>query len=129
MYLEHSDDIGRNMEADFTKRAESFTAEERISGFNMNMAKDGQLSHNAEELTKDVLDGRWGGGQAKRRWLIGDYEAGDVVFHNPYLIHGAAKNEDPQGRIRLSTDLRFYEEGAPLDERWMRSVWHPDDGL
>ena len=52
-----------------------------------------------------------------------------MVFHNPYLLHGAAKNEDPLGRIRLSTDLRFYEEGAALDERWMRQVWSPDDGL
>jgi phytanoyl-CoA hydroxylase len=29
----------------------------------------------------------------------------------------------------LSTDLRFYEEGAALDTRWMRDVWSPDDGL
>lgn len=128
MYMEHSDEIGRSMEADFTKRAESLTPEERISGFNVNMAKDGQLSHDAGELTKDFMSGRWGEAK-KRRWLVGDYEAGDVIFHNPYLIHGSAKNEDPQGRIRLSTDLRFYEEGAPLDERWMQSVWQPDDGL
>ncbi|KAK4972543.1 hypothetical protein LTR66_011309 [Elasticomyces elasticus] len=123
MYLEHSDDVGRAMEKDFTERAKDFTPEERISGFNQNMARDGQLSHNAEELGKTLYK------DAKHRWLIADYEAGDVVFHNPYLIHGAAKNEDPLGRIRLSTDLRFYEEGAPLDERWMRSVWRPDDGL
>lgn len=123
MYLEHSDDIGRAMEADFMKRAEHFTAEQRISGFNQNMAKDGQLSHNAEELAKTLYQER------PHKWLVADYEAGDVVFHNPYLIHGAAKNEDPLGRIRLSTDLRFYEEGAPLDKRWMQSVWKPEDGL
>jgi len=49
-------------------------------------------------------------------WLVGEYEAGDVVFHNPYLICGSTKNEDKQGRIRLSTALRFYE-GAALDKR------------
>lgn len=128
MYLEHSDDIGKDMEVDFTKRAEHFTSEERISGFNQNMARDGQLSHNVIDFMQDLQNGTFGAKRKKRRWLAGNYEAGDVVFHNPYLIHGAVKNQDPQGRIRLSTDLRFYEEGAPLDKRWMQ-IWRPDDGL
>ena len=38
-----------------------------------------------------------------------------MVFQNPNLIHGRAKNEDPLGGIRLSMDLRLCEEGAPLD--------------
>ena len=132
MYLEHSDAIGRDMEADFNARAADFSDAERISGFNANMARDGQLSHNVDELTRELEAGAFGGGAKggkRRRWLVGDFQAGDVVFHNPYLIHGAVKNEDPEGRIRLSTDLRFYEEGSQLDERWMRSVWRPDDGL
>ena len=129
MYLENSDDIGKDMEDDFNLRAAHFSHAERINGFNVNMARDGQLSHNADELTRDLMEGTFGAKGRKRRWLVGDYKAGDVVFHNPYLIHGAVKNEDPEGRIRLSTDLRFYEEGSHLDERWMRSVWKPDDGL
>jgi phytanoyl-CoA hydroxylase len=131
MYLEDSTELGKAMEADFMKRAEHFTEEERINGFNANMARDGQLSHNVVELTEEIESGAWGGAELKkrRRWLTGDYEAGDVVFHNPWMVHGAQKNEDPQGRIRLSTDLRFYEEGSKMDERWMRSVWTPDDGL
>lgn len=120
MYLEGSTDTGKKMEKEFREAAKELGPEERVSGFNKNMARDGQLSHDAEELGRRV------GGE--RRWLIADYEAGDVVFHNPYLIHGAAKNEDRSGRIRLSTDLRFYEEGAPLDKRWMQ-VWRPGDGL
>ena len=128
MYLEHSDDVGKDMEADFMKRAEHFTPEERINGFNKNMARDGQLSHNVENFHQEILSGSFGDKQRRRKWLVGNYEAGDVVFHNPYLIHGAVKNEDPQGRIRLSCDLRFYEEGAPLDNRWME-FWRPDDGL
>lgn len=128
MYLEDSSSIGKAMEADFMQRAETFTKEERINGFNVNMAKDGQLSHNAHELSEEILNGKFSGGKS-RRWLAGNYEAGDVVFHNPYMIHGAVKNEDPLGRIRLGTDLRFYEEGADLDQRWMQSVWRPDDGL
>lgn len=131
MYLENSTDIGIAMEKDFNDRAATagFSREEIINGFNVNMAKDGQLSHNASQLTKEIESGLHGGAERKRRWLVADYEAGDVVFHNPYMIHGAIKNDDPRGRIRLSTDLRFYEEGSKLDERWMRSVWTPDDGL
>lgn len=130
MYLENSTDVGMAMERDFNERSADFSPEERINGFNVNMAKDGQLSHDAVELTEAIERGEHGGAQGKkRRWLVGDYEAGDVVFHNPYMIHGAVKNDDPQGRIRLSTDLRFYEEGSRLDERWMQDVWRPGDGL
>lgn len=129
MYMEDSTDVGKAMEADFMRRAEDFTHEERINGFNENMSKDGQLSHNVFELNSDIVSGKYGGASKHRRWLVGNYEAGDVVFHNPYMIHGAIKNEDPQGRIRVACDLRFYEEGASMDERWMRDVWSPDDGL
>lgn len=129
MYLEDSTDVGMAMEKDFNDRAMDFSPEERINGFNVNMARDGQLSHNVVELTDAIEAGRHGGEKRKRRWLVGDYEAGDVVFHNPYMIHGAVKNDDPMGRIRLSTDLRFYEEGSALDERWMKDVWTPEDGL
>ncbi|KAF2171126.1 hypothetical protein M409DRAFT_19097 [Zasmidium cellare ATCC 36951] len=129
MYLENSTDVGKAMEEDFNSRAKELSPEERINGFNVNMARDGQLSHDAVELTSAIQEGVHGGERMKRRWLVGDYEAGDVVFHNPYMIHGAVKNEDPNGRIRLSTDLRFYEEGSELDERWMRDVWRPGDGL
>ena len=31
-------------------------------------------------------------GKGKLRWLVGNYEAGDVVFHNPWMIHAATKN-------------------------------------
>lgn len=38
----------------------------------------------------------------------------------------------PEGRIRLSTDLRFYDkkdwDGGRADERWMK-VWEIGDGL
>ena len=128
MYMENSTEVGKAMESDFMKRAQHMTKEERINAFNVNMSGDGQLSHNAYELDRDILAGAFGGGK-RRKWLVANFEAGDVVFHNPYMIHGEIKNEDPKGRIRLGTDLRFYEEGASLDERWMRDVWKPDDRL
>ena len=119
MYIENSSRLGRAMEADFMERAQSLPEEERLSGFNRNMAANGQLAQDAATF-----------GAGKGRWLTANYEAGDVVFHNPYMIHGAVKNEDFEtGRIRLSTDLRFYEEGSKMDERWMQRFWAPDDGL
>lgn len=121
MYLENSNVLGAEIEAEFERNAKTLSAEERMDAFNKHMNKDGFLSHDAEEFGRMKAGG-------KLRWLVGDYEAGDVVFHKPYMIHAATKNEDELGRIRLSSDLRFYEEGAALDQRWMK-VWRHDDGL
>jgi len=44
------------------------------------------------------------------------------------MIHGAAMNSDKNGRIRLSTDLRFYNEGMEVDNRW-KKLWTPGDNL
>ncbi|KAJ6447022.1 phytanoyl-CoA dioxygenase [Purpureocillium lavendulum] len=124
MYLSDSTPLGRSIEDDFTQRAAQMTHEERISAFNVNMEKYGQLSQNAAEFR----DAHRGGQGALRRWLVADYEAGDVVFHDPYMIHTSTRNEDEARRIRLSTDLRFYREGSDLDKRWMK-FWTPGDGL
>jgi phytanoyl-CoA hydroxylase len=121
LYLEDSTLLGKAIEADFSERANEFTPEEKISAFNRNMTSTGTLAQDAVAFGREERTGN--------RWLTANFGAGDVVFHNPYLVHGAGKNEDPEGRIRLSTDLRFYEEGIEgMDERWMK-VWSPDDGL
>jgi phytanoyl-CoA hydroxylase len=88
------------------------------------MEKNGQLSQNADEFATEHAANE----HVKRRWLVANYEAGDVVFHDPYMIHTSTMNEDAEGRIRLSTDLRFYEEGSDMDMRWMK-FWTPGDGL
>lgn len=121
LYLSDSTTLGKSIEKDFTARAASFSEEERISAFNANMSKFGTLSDAADDFLENKAKG-------KGRWLTAAYEAGDVVFHDPYAIHGSSKNQDPQGRIRLSTDLRFYEEGSDIDQRWMK-YWTPGDGL
>ncbi|KAI4092151.1 MAG: hypothetical protein LQ344_003634 [Seirophora lacunosa] len=121
MYLEDSTSLGKDLEAEFLQKARHLPKQERIDAFNEFMAHDGFMSHDAVEF-REEHQGKAG------RWLVGDYEAGDVVFHNPWMIHAATKNEDERGRIRLASDLRFYEEGARLDRRWMK-VWTHDDGL
>ncbi|KAL8683466.1 MAG: hypothetical protein Q9224_006682 [Gallowayella concinna] len=121
MYLENSTPLGKELENEFLRKAQHLPKQERIDAFNKFMAKDGFMSHDAVEF-QNMHKEKVG------RWLVGDYEAGDVVFHNPWMVHAATKNEDEKGRIRLASDLRFYEEGAKLDQRWMK-VWTHDDGL
>ena len=121
MYLENSNALGEEIEAEFARNAEGILSpSERIDAFNAHMNKDGFLSHDAEEFGRTKAGGNL-------RWLVGDYEAGDVVFHKQHMIHAATKNEDELGRIRLASDLRFYEAGTALDERWMK-IWRHDDG-
>ncbi|KAI4287408.1 MAG: hypothetical protein L6R35_003331, partial [Caloplaca aegaea] len=105
MYLENSTSLGKDLEADFLRKAEHLPKQERIDAFNKFMTDDGFMSHDAVEFREEHKE-------KAGRWLVGDYEAGDVVFHNPWMIHAATKNEDERGRIRLASDLRFYEEGA-----------------
>jgi phytanoyl-CoA hydroxylase len=47
------------------------------------MARDGQLSHNVRDFTEEIQKGSFGDRTRERKWLVGNYEAGDVVFHNP----------------------------------------------
>ncbi|RAK99624.1 phytanoyl-CoA dioxygenase family protein [Aspergillus ibericus CBS 121593] len=118
MYLEGSTDIGRQTEAEFTRKATNLTDEERVSAFNKNMSDGGSLSRDTVAY----------GENAQRKWLITEYEAGDVIFHDPFLVHASCKNKDLERRIRLATDLRFVDSNKPYDKRWMK-VWRPLDGL
>lgn len=126
MYLSDSVPLGRQIEDDFSRRAQVLSNEERLSAFNVHMEKYGQLSQDANEFsnTYPVVDDA----QDARTWMGAQYEAGDVVFHDPYIVHCSTKNEGVDGRIRVSTDVRFYEEGSSIDDRWMK-LWTPGDGL
>ncbi|KAJ5282319.1 hypothetical protein N7497_002516 [Penicillium chrysogenum] len=118
MYLEGSTDIGQKCEAEFSRNAHNLSDEERVSAFNKNMSDGGFLSRYTVAYGKEV----------RRKWLIAEYEAGDVIFHNPWMVHASCKNKDPNGKIRLATDLRFVDPEKPYDHRWMK-VWRPLDGL
>jgi phytanoyl-CoA hydroxylase len=111
MYLEDSVTIGEKTEAEFAANATNLTPEERVSAFNKNMSDGGFLSRDTREYGKEK----------GRRWLITEYEAGDVIFHNPYLVHASCKNVDPENRIRLATDLRFVDATKDYDKVSMTS--------
>lgn len=117
IYLEGSDAFGRQKEAEFTILNAELPPEERISAYNKHMA--------AGWLTKDLVTLA---DQTDQRWLIASYEAGDMVVHSPYMIHAATMNVDPNGRMRLSTDIRYQRVTDAIDERWSNH-WTPNDNL
>ena len=121
LYLENSVPLGQAFEEEFTKNNATLSDAERLSAFNVNMMDRGNLSRDAGEFAREKGQGR--------RWLVADYEAGDVVFHHPCMIHASGVNRDPKGRIRLATDLRFADRAAPYDERWAYKYFEPGDGL
>jgi ectoine hydroxylase-related dioxygenase (phytanoyl-CoA dioxygenase family) len=116
IYLEGSDGWGRTMEAEFSLKNAELSPEERLSAYNKNMNEGGWLTKNVPELA-DRLN---------TRWLMADYEAGDMVVHSPYMIHASTRNESPDGRMRLSTDIRFQRASDRIDPRW-QNHWHPGD--
>ena len=80
--------------------------EEAKYAFNSNMRATGLLSDNPIEFAREH----------GRRWLVTDYEAGDVVLHKPHKIHSSAINTDADNVIRLATDLRFCDSSRPYDK-------------
>ena len=107
VYLEGSDALGRQMEADFSRRNKDLPRFEQISAYNKNMGQ-GWLSKDLRSLAE----------KADGRWLMADYEAGDMVVHSAYMIHAATDNTDPAGRMRLSTDIRYQNVRDEIDARW-----------
>ncbi|KAJ4309218.1 hypothetical protein N0V84_011639 [Fusarium piperis] len=110
IYLEGGDKLGADIEENFARKAKAagMSDEEMRNAFNSNMMSTGFLSEGPADF------GRTHG----KRWLVSEYEAGDVIFHTPHMIHTYTINHDPSGRIRLSTDLRFVNSKRPWDTRW-----------
>lgn len=118
LYLEGSDAVGRRMEREFAARNAELSPEERISAYNRNMAEGGWVGKDLPEMAE----------RFDSRWLMADYEAGDMVVHSAYMIHAASDNIDPLGRIRLSTDIRYQNIRKEIDARWSNH-WSLDDML
>ena len=88
IYLERSLPVGRKVEDMFTKmsQAQNMTLEDQRNAYNSNVshgspggAHKEQMSSNGS-LSTDPVRFSHDGGEG-RRWLVGDYEAGDVVLH------------------------------------------------
>lgn len=117
IYLEGSDRLGRQMEAEFAAKNAELSPEQRISAYNKNMAEGGWVGKNLAEMA-DRFDARW---------LIADYEAGDLMLHSAYMIHASTMNTHPTN-IRLSTDIRYQRVRDEIDARWQQH-WTLNDML
>jgi ectoine hydroxylase-related dioxygenase (phytanoyl-CoA dioxygenase family) len=118
VYLEGSDAWGRKMEAEFSSLNVNMPPEERINAYNRNMAEAGWITKDLPTLSDRLM----------ARWLLADYEAGDMVIHSAYMIHAATENKDPGNHMRLSTDIRYQLIADQVDVRW-NNDWSPADGL
>ena len=120
IYLEKGHKLGEEQENLFTTNAKAagMTDEQAKYAFNANMADTGLLD------PEPAAYGR----RFDRKWLVADYEAGDVVLHTAYMIHASTMNHDEKGVIRLATDLRFVDSSREWDSRWDK-VYEMDDGL
>jgi hypothetical protein len=62
------------------------------------------------------------------RWLVTDFQAGDMMVHGAHIIHASLDNVDPEGMVRLSTDIRYQSTTEVIDPRW-QNHWAENDGL
>ena len=75
------------------------------------------------DVDRDLVKGGWFTNDYQElsdltgtRWLLGDYQAGDVIIMGTHLFHGSLRNERPQ--VRFTCDVRFQPAADPVDERW-----------
>lgn len=118
VYLEGSHALGSKLEAEFQQKAADLKPEERINAYNRHMTEGGWVSKDLPDMAE----------RFDTRWLAADYEAGDVVLHSPYMIHASTTNRSQDGRIRLSTDIRYQNVDDEIDARWANH-WSLDDML
>jgi ectoine hydroxylase-related dioxygenase (phytanoyl-CoA dioxygenase family) len=118
VYLEGSHAVGVAMEGEFTRENAALPAAERISAYNKNMTEGGWVSKDLPAMAEKF----------DTRWLVANYEAGDIVLHSPFMIHAATLNESRDGIIRLSTDIRYQNVSDEIDARW-NNHWTLDDML
>ncbi len=118
-YLEGSHAIGAaHGGPSSSKDNADLSPEERISAYNRNMTEGGWVSKDLPDMAE----------RFNTRWLIADYEAGDVVLHSPFMIHASTTNQSAGRRIRLSTDIRYQNVDDEIDARWSNH-WSLDDML
>jgi ectoine hydroxylase-related dioxygenase (phytanoyl-CoA dioxygenase family) len=118
VYLEGSDAWGRRNEAEYRAKSAHLPSEEQVSAYNRYTDNSGWLDRDLARLA-EKLD---------TRWLVADYEAGDMVVHSPYMVHASTVNLNPDGKMRLSTDIRYQRVQDEIDVRW-QNHWSLDDML
>lgn len=119
--------LGKEIEDQFTSKAKAsgLSDEEAKSAFNKNMLESGVLTDGPAEF----------GRIHNRRWLVSDYEAGDVVLHTSYMVRTAHVDMDIRNHAPLwvegliSADLltsqsRFTHRRSTMTQT-VSSGWQP----
>ncbi len=73
-------------------------------------------------ITHDL---KWLADVTGKRWLMTNFEAGDVIAHTAGIVH--ASLDPASDMMRISTDIRFIRSGSTCDPRWAQD-WSADDG-
>ena len=76
------------------------------------------------DVDKDLIKGGWFTNNyselsrlTKTKWLVGDYDPGDVLIVNIYTFHGSLRNNSD--KVRFTCDVRFQPESDSIDNRWI----------
>jgi hypothetical protein len=110
MILERSHRIDRLRETYGSRDVDTYCAN-RPSGEKVKamFGENGTLAPNPRQIRRSL------GG----RWLVGEFQPGDLIVFNVFTVHGGLDNQSD--RLRLSTDSRYQPADEPIDERWMGS--------
>jgi hypothetical protein len=76
------------------------------------------------DVDRDKVGGGWFSNDYKEladlcgeKWLIGDYQAGDVIIMGLHMFHGSLRNE--MDKVRFTCDVRYQPASEPRDNRWI----------
>ena len=76
------------------------------------------------DVDKDLIKGGWFTNNyselsrlTKTKWLVGDYDPGDVLIVSIYTFHGSLRNNSDI--LRFTCDVRFQPESDSIDNRWI----------
>jgi len=64
--------------------------------------------------------------RTSKKWMFTDYKAGDIVLHNPFIVH--ASLDCSTYYMRVSADIRYMLESEKVDPRWLND-WRANDGF
>lgn len=78
IYLQGGDKLGQEIEEEFAAKAKAagMNEEEMRNAYNANMMSTGFLSEGPADF----------GRKYGKKWLVSEYEAGDVVIHTPHMV-------------------------------------------
>lgn len=117
-YLANSKLITKEIEEEIVRKTKYLPTDKRLSAFQSIFERHGWITKRILSLAKAY----------QTQWLTGDFEAGDIIIHDPYIIHASFNNSHHYRQINISTDVRFQSMSGEPDYRWRKS-WHPFDEL